>query len=102
MTPTTPRKPMTSPVTAPAGSAGNGPAAQAANAPVQKKKPLVAIVAVAALLVAIVGGWILWKTLHSGPPLPTAPTDKLVPYAIAAKFKVRPGDKKQLYPGAVQ
>ena len=102
MTPTTPRKPMTSPVTAPAGSAGNGPAGQGANAPVQKKKPLVAIIAVAALVVAVVGGWILWKTLHPGPPLPTAPTDKLVPYVISAKFNEATWDKKQLYLGAVE
>src|SRR5258706_12112404 len=102
MTPTTPRKPITSPVTVPAGSAGNGPAAQTANAPAQKKKPLIAIIAVAALLVAIICGWFLWKTLHPGPPLPTAPTEKLVPYVISAKFSEASWDKKQLYLGAVE
>src|SRR5882762_6445715 len=102
MTPTTPRKPITSPVTAPAGSAGNGPGGQAANAPVQKKKSLVAIIAAAALLVAIVGGWFLWKALHPSPPLPTAPTEKLVPYVISAKFSEASWDKKQLYLGALE
>jgi len=102
MTPTTPRKPMTSPVTAPPASAGNGPAPQAAHPPVEKKKPIVAIIAVVALVVAAVGGWLLWKTLHPGPPLPTAPTDKLVPYVISPKFNEAPWDKKQLYLGALE
>jgi hypothetical protein len=102
MTPTTPRKPITSPATAPAGTAGNGPAAQGANPPVEKKKPLVAIIAIVALVVAIVAGWILWKTLRPGPPLPTAPTEKLVPYVISPKFNEASWDKKQLYLGAVE
>jgi len=99
MTPTTPRKPITTPITAPAGTAGNGPPAPGANAPLQKKKPLVAIIAMVALVVAIIGGWILWKTLHPGPPLPTAPTEKLVPYVISPKFNEATWDNKQKYLG---
>jgi len=102
MTPTTPRKPITAPPTAPAGSAGNGPAAPGAKVPAEKKKPVVAIIAVVALVVACVGGWFLWKSLHPGPPLPTAPTDKLVPYVISPKFNEAPWDKKELYLGAVE
>src|SRR3954469_22466591 len=101
MTPTTPRKPITTPP-APAGSAGNGPTAQGAAAPEEKKKHLVALIAVVALAVAAVGLWFLWKTLHPGPPLPTAPTDKLVPYVLSPKFSEATWDKKQLYLGALE
>ena len=89
MTPTTPRKPMTSPVTAPPGSAGNGPAAQAANAPVQKKKPLVAIVAVAALLV---GAYFLWQKTRPRMPRLDAPTPVLAKYIMTEDFEKQPFD----------
>jgi len=102
MTPTTPRKPITAPLATPAGSAGNGPAPQRAGAPAEKKKRLVALIAVLALVVAGVGLWFLWKTLHPGPPPPTAPTEKLVPYVISPKFLETSWDKKQLYLGAVE
>jgi len=93
---------MTSPGTAPAGSAGNGPATPTTAPPAGSKKRLLAIIAGLALVVACVGGWFLWKTLHPGPPLPTAPTDKLVPYVISPKFKDASWDQKQLYLGAVE
>jgi len=93
---------MTAPPAAPAGSAGNGPAAATPAPPEAKKKPIIAIIAVLALIVASAGAWILWKTLHPGPPLPSAPTDKLVPYVISAKFNEASWENKQLYLGAVE
>jgi hypothetical protein len=104
MTPTTPRKPVTVSGLAPVGAAGNGPGAAtpAGGAPAAKKKPIVAIIAMLALLVAAVGGWFLWKTLHPSPPPATAPTDKLVPFVIGPKFNELPWEKKQLYLGAIE
>ncbi|HEV8604962.1 MAG TPA: hypothetical protein VGQ99_06330 [Tepidisphaeraceae bacterium] len=61
-----------------------------------------AIIAIVALVVAAVGGWFLWKTLHPGPPLATAPTDKLVPFVIGPKFNELPMEKKALYLGALE
>jgi hypothetical protein len=83
-------------------SAGNGPGAQSAATPPAKKKPLVAIIAVIALVVAAVGGFFLWKTLNPGPPLPTAPTDKLVSYVLSPKFMDSPAAKKPEYLGALE
>jgi len=82
--------------------AGNAPAPQSPTAPPAKKKPIVAIIAVLALVVAAVGGFFMWKTLNPGPPLPTAPTDKLVVYVTSPKFMDAPADKKPVYLGALE
>jgi len=102
MTPTTPRKPMTTPQASPAGPAGNGPAPQGAGTAKAKKKPLVAIIAMVALVVAGAGVIVLWKILHPGPPLPTAPTYDLVTYVTSPKFMDLPAEKKPEYLGALQ
>jgi hypothetical protein len=101
MTPTTPRKPMPTLQAAPPAAAGNSPAAQTGSAAAPKKKPIVAIIAVLALVVAGVGGFVAWKMLNPAPPLPTAPTDKLVAYVTSPKFLQAPLDKKMPYMGAL-
>jgi len=98
MTPTTPRKPITTPQAVPAGSAGNGPPTQSSpNVPPAKKKHLVAIIAVIALVVAAIGLFVLWKTLHPGPPPLTGPTIDLVKYVVGNKLPEASADKKGLY-----
>jgi hypothetical protein len=68
---------------------------------VKKKRPLVAIIAIVALVVAGVGGFILWKTLNPGPPLATAPTSKLADFVTSEKFKTTPFEKKKELMGAL-
>lgn len=99
MTPTTPRKPMTAPQTV-APAAGNAPPAQTpAGAAPGKKKHLVAIIAIAALVVAGAGGIVLWKTLNPGPPPPTGPSDRIAAFVSSSKFAEVPWSKKLEYFG---
>src|SRR5947207_8191189 len=82
--------------------AGNGPQVSGGAAPVAKnKKALVAMIAVAALVVAIVGGVALWKTMHPGPPPVTAPTEKLAAFVTSDAFLKLPYEKQKEYLGAL-
>jgi len=94
MTPTTPRKPMPAPMTVTPGPAGNGPAPLSSAVPEKKKKPVMAIAGAAALVLVIVGAIVIWKIMHPGPPIPTAPTPKIVDYVISEPFKTVPYDTK--------
>ena len=80
MTPTTPRKQMPAPITV---TPGPNPPPQGPATPPKKKKPILAIVSVLAMIVVIVGAVWVWKILHPGPPLPTAPTPKLVEWVTS-------------------
>jgi hypothetical protein len=100
MTPTQQKRPMG----VVAAATGNGPGAAAAGegAPVAKnKKPLVAMIAIVALVVAIGGGIALWKTMHPGPPPVTAPTEKLVAFVTSEGFFKMPYEKQKEYLGAL-
>jgi hypothetical protein len=101
MTPTTPRKTMNAPITVTPPSAANALAAQTPASPAGEKKPIVTIVAIVALIVAGVGGFILWKTLNPGPPLATAPTPKLTEFVVSEKFKTTPYEKQKELMGAL-
>ena len=100
MTPTQSRKPMPAPITVTAGG-GNGPGAQTPAAPGAKKKPIAAIIAVLALVVIGMGGFITWKMMNPGPPLPTAPTPKIVDHVVSEKFKTTPFDRQKELMGAL-
>src|ERR1051325_5982567 len=97
MTPTTPRKPMTAPMTVATGPAGNNPPPTAAPTTAKKKKPILAIVSVLALVVIVTGVIVVWKIMHPGPPLPTAPTAKIVEWTTSEKMKTTEfGRQKEL------
>src|SRR3954468_12113937 len=98
MTPTTPHKAMNAPQTVIPGG-GVAATTPKAPAPPAKKKPILAIVAIIALVVAVAGGIVLWKTLNPGPPSPLAPTEKLVPYIASKAFLESPPEKKMSYFG---
>ena len=100
MTPTTPRKPMTAPITVTPGPAGNGPGAASTAAPA-KKKPILAIVAVLAVILIVVGAVWGWKLMHPGPPLPTAPTPKLVAWTVSENMKTTEFSRQKELLGAL-
>jgi hypothetical protein len=79
-------------------AAGNNPPPQGAGFATKKKKPVFAIVSVLALIVVIVGVVWVWKIMHPGPPLPTAPTPKLVDWVTnQERFKATEfGRQKEL------
>src|SRR5689334_17308983 len=97
MTPTQPRKPMTAPMTVTPGPAASVPTVQTPAATPKKKRPILAIVSVLAVIVLIVVAVIVWKAMNPGPPLPTAPTPRLVEYVTSEKFKTTEfGRQKEL------
>ena len=68
----------------------------------KNNKRLAAIVAVLALVVAIVGGIFLWKTLHPGPPPLTSTTLTLGQFVLSEPFMKLPYDKQKEYLGALE